>query len=75
MEGNFSNDKIDDMRDEYNDFCYYQNSSVLDSLSEIAKHQYINKNVKQGDYEGIILPSYEGVVNVYNKSLIDNLNQ
>lgn len=75
LEGSFSNDKIDDMSDEYNDFCYYQNSSVLDSLSEIAKHQYINKNVKQGNYEGIILPSYEGVINVYNKSLIDNLNQ
>lgn len=75
LEGSFSNDEIDDMSDEYNDFCYYQNLSVLDSLSEIAKYQCINKNVKQSAYEGIKLPSYEGVVNVYNKSLVDNLNQ
>ena len=31
--------------------------------------------LKQSAYESIKLPSYEGVVNVYNKSLVDNLNQ
>lgn len=75
LEGNFTDDKIDDMSDEYNDFCHYQISSVLDSLSEIAKHQYIDKNDMKSDYDGIILPSYEGVINVNNKALIDNLNQ
>ena len=75
LKGVFNDDEIADMNDEYADFCYYQNSSVLIPLLEIAKHQDINKNDIRRDSEGVILPSYEGVVQINNKSLINNLNQ
>lgn len=75
LEGNFNDDQIEEMKNEYKDFCYYQLSSVLTALSEIAKHQNIESKTSTNIYEGIELPSYNGTKNITNRALIDNLNQ
>ena len=75
LEGNFNEDQIYEMKYQYNDFCYYQTSSVLISLSEIAKHRHIDYIATTKICKGIVLPSYDGTRNISNKALIDNLNQ
>ena len=57
LEGNFNEDQIYEMKYQYNDFCYYQTSSVLISLSEIAKHRHIDYIATTKICQGIVLPS------------------
>lgn len=75
LEGIFCNDEIQDFKAVYDEFKYYQVSSVLTALSEISAHQNVQTAIVDNNFEGILLPSYNDTVKILNEALINNLRQ
>lgn len=75
LEGIFGDEGVEELNDLYEEFCYYNISSLVVSIQDIASHQKEQRVMNFKGINGVSLPGHEGNVLVDDKALIDNIMQ